>query len=365
MIGLVTAFVIYLLADGFRAGLLLWIAAGLALLGLMANTVSTRIPQRPALLIVATTLAAALALAWPLGTTVLSGAATLPSLVHQQAVWPQVLVLLFASRVFSEATRLNFVQGWLEPVSGVPARTQSVASALTLGAGLTLVFYFAMPEMPRAASQTPAGVMLMALTGSTPIHTAIIFLFFVIVASLLDAAMAEWREEQAFRRLLRAISRDGSQDAGAVRSLLEADLHGLLYLRTLHGIEQALKAEITADHDRDTLMHLHSASRRFLRALIPLLPLLGFLGTVIGLATALGQMPQSFGGDGPGEIDLARSLAGLSIKFETTLLGLIASMVASVGLAILERHEMEREARTARFIESLVDGDEGAGNDRS
>ena len=90
-----------------------------------------------------------------------------------------------------------------------------------------------------------------------------------------------------------------------------------------------------------------------MRALVPILPLLGFLGTVIGLATALGQMPHSFGGEGPGEIDLARSLAGLSIKFETTLLGLLASMVTAIGLAVLERHEAELAARAVRLVESL------------
>jgi biopolymer transport protein ExbB/TolQ len=318
------------------------------------------------ILTIATTLAASLALAWPLGAILLSGAATLPSLLHQQAVWPQILVLLFASRVFNEAAHLHFVRGWLEPLSGVPARTQSVASALTLGACFTLVFYLALPQMPRAASQTPAGVMLMALTGTTPIHSAIIFLFFVILAGLLDAAVAEWHEELAFRRLLRALRRNGSRGPGAVRSLLAADLRDLAHLRPIRAIALALAAESGAARDRDTLADLHAASRRFLRALIPLLPLLGFLGTVIGLATALGQMPQSFGGDGPGagEIDLARSLAGLSIKFETTLLGLIASMVASVGVALLEMHETQREARTARFIETLADGPQEQGHDR-
>jgi biopolymer transport protein ExbB/TolQ len=75
-----------------------------------------------------------------------------------------------------------------------------------------------------------------------------------------------------------------------------------------------------------------------------LLPLLGFLGTVIGLAVAISELPHGVT-EGTGQaLDISASLAGLAVKFETTLLGLIASMISSLSLSFLEKREAELAA---------------------
>ena len=84
------------------------------------------------------------------------------------------------------------------------------------------------------------------------------------------------------------------------------------------------------------------------------LPLLGFLGTVIGLATSIAELPASLS-DAPGRgFDISGSLAGLAIKFETTLLGLLASMTAALALNLLEKRETELSAECLRSVEAAL-----------
>ncbi|MEM6850029.1 MAG: MotA/TolQ/ExbB proton channel family protein, partial [Pseudomonadota bacterium] len=92
--------------------------------------------------------------------------------------------------------------------------------------------------------------------------------------------------------------------------------------------------------------------RRYLRTLIALLPVLGFVGTVLGIQRALVQLPEgfsaSFGEAGPDPAFTA-SLSGIATAFETTLIGLVASFVFQFVLAGIER------AESARLVDHLVD----------
>ncbi|MEM7693053.1 MAG: MotA/TolQ/ExbB proton channel family protein [Pseudomonadota bacterium] len=92
--------------------------------------------------------------------------------------------------------------------------------------------------------------------------------------------------------------------------------------------------------------------RRYLRTLIALLPVLGFVGTVLGLQRALSQLPEgfseSFAAAGPDSAFTA-SLVGIATAFETTLIGLVGSFVFQFILAGVER------AEAARLADHLVD----------
>ncbi len=61
-------------------------------------------------------------------------------------------------------------------------------------------------------------------------------------------------------------------------------------------------------------------------------------------SAAMAALP---GEGGAGRIDLSGSLAGLALKFETTLLGILASMVAGLLLALVEKGEQELAAECA------------------
>ena len=90
---------------------------------------------------------------------------------------------------------------------------------------------------------------------------------------------------------------------------------------------------------RAALGGLTPRARRFAVGLAGLLPLLGFMGTVLGIMTALRGLPALFEGAAPDRAALSGLLGGLSGAFETTLIGLGAAVVASLALALIESAE--------------------------
>lgn len=92
-----------------------------------------------------------------------------------------------------------------------------------------------------------------------------------------------------------------------------------------------------------------------IRALLAFIPLLGFLGTVIGLTAAVGGLPNELNAPGTGDLNIGASLLGLAVKFETTLLGLAGALVASLLLALLEKREGEIAAECFHLVETLPD----------
>ncbi|WP_062012772.1 MotA/TolQ/ExbB proton channel family protein [Aureimonas sp. AU4] len=282
----------------------------------------------------------------------------LPQLAARLPVWPQILVLLLAGRVLSLNAEERFRFFWNAPLrEGSTPRTQSTAAALCLGAALTLLFYSLVGRWAPGAALDPVGVTLRAFAGPTYVHAAIIALFFVLLAALLDAALAHLTD-----RTLLSVARRRLATGGPAPRLSPAEIAGVV--RTLPGrpAESRTSAYLLeacalpgARAERETLEGFHTASRRFLRALLAFLPLLGFVGTVIGLAVAIG----SLGTNGPDAtaVDIGSSLAGLSIQFETTLLGLATGLVASLLMAILERREAELRQECRRLVEVLVRAD--------
>lgn len=74
---------------------------------------------------------------------------------------------------------------------------------------------------------------------------------------------------------------------------------------------------------------------RFIRALIGLMPLLGFLGTVAGIIDAMAGLPALFSGDEVDGADLRPVLQGLATAFETTLVGLVGAAACGLLVTVL------------------------------
>ena len=81
--------------------------------------------------------------------------------------------------------------------------------------------------------------------------------------------------------------------------------------------------------------------RWFARVLIGTLPLLGFLGTVFGITQAMSGLPSLLESAGNADRDvvdgLSHSFGSIAIAFETTMLGLVSSLIASVSLSYVEK----------------------------
>jgi len=278
----------------------------------------------------------------------------------EAVLWPQILVAFFASRVLASETEARFAAFWADPLGTTgPVGVQSSLAALFLGAALGLAFHLALPWLKTLAPAGPSGILVTALAGSTALHSAIIVLFFVILAHLADALRLHLADAAALASLRRHGRARAGGSAADLNALVADEIAARPSSRLLRLVADWVARSGGPESDAGPLSPaaaqdgFHRAARQFARGLVPFLPLLGFLGTVVGLAAAMAELPQGLGAGGGGA-DIAASLAGLAIKFETTLLGLIGSIVASLLIAVMERRETELAAEARRVVGALV-----------
>lgn len=84
-----------------------------------------------------------------------------------------------------------------------------------------------------------------------------------------------------------------------------------------------------------------SGSYTLLKVFLWAIPILGFIGTVQGLSQAVGSL--SAGSADPAELknSINNLTGGLGVAFDTTLLGLVLSMIMSFPMASMQKHEEE------------------------
>ena len=273
----------------------------------------------------------------PVATSPLAAA----DVVHARTLWPICLMAVFAGRILGIATRDAYLARWADPVRApVVVAEQSLGAALAFGFALTVALLTIVPT----GSATPGrvqGLFVSALHGTTVIHVLILFVVFVLAALIVDGfalLFADWRTLVAARRNLRAAGGDRIRIAAAVDALPNTRI-GLLF-----------KAETGRDPTGDwpAQRQFRDASRLFVRRTLTLLPLLGFLGTVVGLSAAVAELP--FGAGGVQSGDLGAALRGLAVKFETTFLGLVGSAALGAVLGLLERLEAETAAGVLQVV---------------
>ena len=353
--GFLVVFALHLAAGGLAH----WPAmAGAAVVAVLAGVWT----DRPRSLRAGVMLGVLHALVFPILEQAAANGESIAAVVARAQVWPQLLVTLIGSRVLASEGELSFARLWQRPVHRTAAvELQSVSSAIALGCFLTLVFYLAAPHALAPGGTQPSAAIAAALLGGTVIHTAIVLLFFVILSSILDAARLYAIDRSvlvSFGRLARADRKAGS--GRDLASIVANELSAAAHTRAVRLLNAAIATCGAGGASPDRLATLafdgfQSASRQFVRALLPMLPLLGFLGTVIGLATAIAALPQGLSAAAGHVPDLSASLAGLAVKFETTLLGLMASLVCSLVLAVLEKREAELAAECMLIVGDAAD----------
>ena len=301
----------------------------------------------------------------PLAPAMLSTGDSLSVTIAKEIVWPQIFVSLFASRVLAEDNALRFAEFWRRPpTSHGPVQLQSTAAAFALAICLTFAFYLASPRVAAPGLDPAVTIIAASLMGKTIVHVAIVFLFFVILAHIGEAALLYFGDRVFLSRvraeLVKRIPGGASDRREAIAAIITCAVLSSSHIRGARLADEALKKRMREpryDELRALSFHeFHTASRRFIRNLLPLLPMLGFLGTIIGLSTTLADLPSAIGVHGDaGAMDFSGALAGLAIKFQTTLLGLLASMVCGLCLACLERRESEFTAECVFLIDQSFD----------
>jgi hypothetical protein len=302
------------------------------------------------------------ALAFPILQEAAANGDSLANIIKSVPVWPQLLVTLIGSRVLAIEGKLSFTRFWHRPTEfAASVEIQSVPSAIALGAFLTLVFYRAVPHALTPSGRQTSDIVISAMLGGTFVHSAIIFLFFVILASILNAVQSHLLDRSIVTSFGHRIGGDRNLRAARNLSLILADEFGrYAHTRAFRLLSAAIETVDAGERVRLAALSFdgfQSASRQFVRALLPLLPLLGFLGTVIGLTTAIAELPRGLASGGDQAFDISPSLTGLAVKFETTLLGLMASMISSFSLTFLEKREAELAAACMLIVKEARDRD--------
>ena len=273
---------------------------------------------------------------------------------------------------------LNWQQDDIEERFGVTGgRYTDVNVLLTLfmGVGLTVLFYGGLwginvlftGAAPGGASSPDEGILFQTLSailgsgfsdmflhrGITPV---VICLFTCWSLSIL---LIKWRKLVFQKKVLTLMV--VPQNAGfeltqeSARDILSR-MYGLVddpqYFLLLNRIDRALAnlqnmgmvADLSAllttqaQNDEDRMESSYGLVRGFVWAI----PVLGFIGTVLGLSRAIG----SFGGvlvhtDGIGQLktSLQEITTGLSVAFDTTLIALIAALFVQLIMVALKKKE--------------------------
>ena len=182
---------------------------------------------------------------------------------------------------------------------------------------------------------------------SHPIEYATVVMFFIGMAVLAIRAMDVIRQNSGFpESLLGAKSRAGrlAENCDALLARLQrqpAGRQGYYLVRRLREALEHVRRRSSAEGLDDELKYLadldaarqHSAYA-LVRVIIWAIPILGFLGTVIGITLAIAQLaPESL------ENSLPQVTRGLGVAFDTTALALALSMVLMFAHFLVDRKE--------------------------
>jgi len=182
---------------------------------------------------------------------------------------------------------------------------------------------------------------------ATPVHRITTAIFFVGVASLVIRGCGVVVQFASINQSLVDPAPAGGQSASEAALLLEQLEHQPALVRNtylgrrMHDALEYVHRRQSADAIDAHLQTLEdadyarmSAGYAMVRVVTGVVPILGFLGTVIGITVAIGQLsPDQL------ESSLGSVTAGLSIAFDTTALALGLSIILVFGKHFVERSE--------------------------
>lgn len=174
-------------------------------------------------------------------------------------------------------------------------------------------------------------------------------LFFIAIAALVIKAVGLLPQMMVLERQVLEPAPSGGQpveDCPRLQAQLEQvpPIYQQTYLiRRLHSAIEYVRRKDSSDTLEKQLRHLEevdldrmATSFSFVRVLLWAIPSLGFLGTVLGIAEAIGYL--EFDGDSIVS-SLTQVIAPLSYAFDTTALSLVLSMPVMFGKFVVEKFE--------------------------
>jgi biopolymer transport protein ExbB/TolQ len=205
-----------------------------------------------------------------------------------------------------------------------------------------------------------SGFVLWALAapGAAPLHaflhqrgpTQVVCLVFagMVVAFLVAKARLLRDQEQKLQALdldVAGLVASGDLDAVGRRAEQSASLAGKRLLRVLdvwRSTESSFQLERSVDGDAELYELAQETSYSLVKVLMWAIPILGFIGTVIGMSQAVGSFDAVLGNsdnvDGL-KAGLTKVTSGLGTAFDTTYLALVISVLLSFPMIYMERQE--------------------------
>jgi len=205
-----------------------------------------------------------------------------------------------------------------------------------------------------------AGFLVWALAAppGAPFHaflhqrgpTQVVCLVFagMVIAFLVAKSRLLRAEDQKLASLDRefaGLATAGDLDALGRRAEQSASLLGKRLLRVLgvwRNTESSFQLERTVDSDAELYQLAQESSYSLVKVLMWAIPILGFIGTVIGMSQAVGSFDAVLGNadnvDGL-KAGLTKVTSGLGTAFDTTYLALVISVILSFPMIYVERQE--------------------------
>ncbi len=189
---------------------------------------------------------------------------------------------------------------------------------------------------------------------ATQVHRVTTAVFFVAMASLVLRGFSLLGQFGVFQRSLLEPLQAGGQPVEEASRMLEkleqqpSWLHGTYLYRRLYDSLEYVWRRQSADDLESHLRTLEdadysrmSSGYAMVRVVTGVVPILGFLGTVIGITIAIAQLsPDQL------ESSLSQVTAGLSVAFDTTALALALSILLVFGKLVVERTEEQLLVKT-------------------
>ena len=197
---------------------------------------------------------------------------------------------------------------------------------------------------------TPWGVLVLDFSSNSPfrfpftIQNLMLILFFLGIGDLLGRAAAARREMSYLKEELLPEDDEtviGVNDLGGVRRRIhgrhDSERGFLLYLLNVcilqiqanRSIEQAVSV---LNSSLDLLNHRVDLRYQLIRYLVWVIPTIGFIGTVVGIAQALGYV-------NPEHMDIKLITGSLGIAFNTTIVALALSALLVFCQSGVQKYE--------------------------
>ena len=286
------------------------------------------------------------------------------SVLSLSELWPNLVILFCAGMILNMLRKHTLMGLWDNGGRGTGHRRYhiqlSVGNSFITGIFLTLAFYSLLISVPDHPPILLSAKKL--FFGSHVVYYIILLIFWWAFAFLVSDYLVISREQQIHRRIVawtREYAPHTLRRANALflLSRIEKEFSPVHFSPVAHRIHSLLEAIIHAksgpptgvmQHLDDAEFHSYEGNRSFLATLLWSLPLLGFMGTILGIidtisafSRVLERNQQTSG--------LLNSLGGLSLAIETTLIGLSTALIGGYLFAIVRRHQWNLNASVSRF----------------